>query len=92
MPGSSVVPVKNLRANPAVTSFVLDRTAATRYLEIRGDADIADDPGYGFAGEVGKKYRADLRAYDGENQNRVLVTIHPVRINAVDVAAGSDRG
>lgn len=29
MPSSSVVLVKNLRANPAVTSFVLDRTAAT---------------------------------------------------------------
>ncbi len=80
--------LKNLRANPAVTFFVLDRAAPTRYLEIRGDAELADDPGYEFAAEVGRKYGADLRAYDGAGDERVVVTIRPVRVNAVDMAAG----
>lgn len=80
--------VKNLQTNPAVNLFILDPAAPTRYLEIRGDAEIADDPDYTFAAEVGKKYGADLRAYDGSNAHRVVVTIHPTRINAIDMAAG----
>jgi len=80
--------VRNLRANPAVTLFILDRAAPTRYLEVRGDAELADDPGYAFADEVGKKYGADLRTFDGPDQRRVVVTIRPDRVNAVDMTAG----
>jgi PPOX class probable F420-dependent enzyme len=81
--------VKNLRANPAMTFFVLDPTRPSRYLELRGDAEIADDPDYAFADQVGPKYGADLRAYDGPGQSRVVVTIRPVRVNAVDMAHGN---
>src|SRR5436305_15091767 len=80
--------VNNLRRNPAVNLFILDREAPTRYLEVRGDAEIGDDDDYVFAGEVGKKYGADLRTFDGDNPHRVAVTIKPTRINAVDMAAG----
>ncbi len=79
--------VKNLQANPAVTFFILDPSAATRYLEVRGDAEIVDDPEYVFAGRVGAKYGADLRNFDGPNGSRVVVTIHPTRVNAVDMTA-----
>lgn len=81
--------VKNLRANPAVTFFILDRAVPSRYLEVRGDAEMVEDPDYEFASQVGQKHSADLRSFDGENQHRVAVTIHPVRINAVDMAAGN---
>lgn len=81
--------VRNLRANPAVTVFILDRAAPTRYLEVRGDAELTDDPEYTFADEVGKKYGADLRTFDGPGQQRVVVTIHPVRVNAVDMTGGA---
>jgi PPOX class probable F420-dependent enzyme len=80
--------VKNLRANPAVNLFILDRARPTRYLEIRGDAEVTDDPDYAFATRVGAKYGADLRAYDGSNPQRVVVTVRPSRINAVDMEAG----
>ena len=53
-----------------------------------GDAEIAEDPGYAFADRVGPKYGADLRAYDGPGQSRVVVTVRPVRVNAVDMAHG----
>lgn len=79
--------VKNLRSDPAVTLFVLDPAAPTRYLEIRGDAEITDDPDYAFADRVGAKYSADLRAFDGPGATRVVVTVRPVRVNAVDMAA-----
>ncbi|HEY2215144.1 MAG TPA: PPOX class F420-dependent oxidoreductase [Acidimicrobiales bacterium] len=81
--------LKNLRANPAVTFFILDPNAATRYLEVRGDAEIDDDQGYVFADRVGAKYGMDMRNFDGPNGSRVIVTIHPTRVNAVDMAAGA---
>lgn len=86
---SSRQKVKNLRANPAVTFFVFDPDRPSRYLEVRGDAEIAEDPDYEFADRVGPKYGADLRAFDGPGQSRVVVTVRPVRVNAVDVAAGN---
>ncbi len=80
--------VKNLRANPAVNLFILDPQTPTRYLELRGDAELTDDPDYVFAAKVGAKYRADLRQFDGPGSSRVFVTIKPVRVNAVDMSAG----
>jgi PPOX class probable F420-dependent enzyme len=77
--------VKNLQARPAVDFFILDPARDSRYLEVRGDAELADDPGYAFAEQVGKKYGADLRAFDGDHQERVVVTIRPTRVNAADM-------
>ena len=79
--------VKNLRANRAVNLFILDPSAPTRYLEIRGDAELTDDPDYSFAERVGQKYGVDLRGFDVDNPHRVVVTIEPVRVNAVDILA-----
>jgi PPOX class probable F420-dependent enzyme len=81
--------LKNLKANPAVTFFILDPAAPTRYLEIRGDAEVVDDVDYAFADQVGQKYSADLRQFDGPGGSRAVVTINPVRVNAVDMATGS---
>ena len=76
---------KNLRANPAVTIFLLDLTVPFRYLEIRGDAEIIPDDDYSFADKLGVKYGADLREHDQPGQSRVKVVIHPARVNAVDM-------
>jgi PPOX class probable F420-dependent enzyme len=78
--------VKNLRSNPVVNLFVLDPANPARYLEVRGDASIDEDPDYAFADRVGNKYGADLRVFDGEHRNRVVVTIAPTRVNAVDMS------
>ena len=80
---------KNLTANPAVTVFILDLANPARYLEIRGDATLEPDEGYAFADRLGAKYGgADLRAMDGPDGRRVVVSVDPVRINAVDLSAG----
>ena len=76
---------KNLLANPAVSLFILDLTIPMRYLELRGDAEITRDDDYSFADRVGAKYHADLRDHDGPGVSRVVVTIRPVRVNAVDM-------
>ncbi len=68
--------------------FILDTANPSRYLEIRGDAQIEPDDTYSFAAKVGAKYGADLLQMDSEGQTRVAVTIRPTRINAVDLSAG----
>ena len=79
---------KNLAANPAVTVFILDPANPARYVEIRGDATLDPDDDYAFASRLGGKYGgADLRAMDGPDGRRVVVTVDPVRINAVDLSA-----
>jgi PPOX class probable F420-dependent enzyme len=76
---------KNLQANPAVSLFLLDLAVPYRYLEIRGDAEVSPDEDYSFAERVGAKYQSDLREHDQPGQGRVVVTIRPVRVNAVDM-------
>jgi PPOX class probable F420-dependent enzyme len=77
---------RNMTARPAASVFLLDLANPFRYLEIRGDAEIASDPGYAFADLVGAKYGADLRQYDQPGEERVVVTIRPVRVHAVDMS------
>jgi PPOX class probable F420-dependent enzyme len=79
---------KNLRRNPAATLFILDLQNPMRYLEIRGDATLEPDEDYAFARRVGAKYGSlDLRAMDAGDERRVVVTIDPVRVVAVDLSA-----
>ncbi|HZX53486.1 MAG TPA: PPOX class F420-dependent oxidoreductase [Ilumatobacteraceae bacterium] len=78
---------KNLKANPAATLFILDPANPARYIELRGDAQVAPDDDYAFADQVGAKYGGvDLRTMDQPGQSRVVVTIAPVRVNAVDMS------
>ena len=74
---------KNLTRNPAATVLILDLANPYRYLEIRGDAEVAPDDDYSFAARLGAKYDADLRDRDQPGDTRVIVTIRPTRINAV---------
>jgi PPOX class probable F420-dependent enzyme len=77
--------VKNLQRDPVATLFILDPSSSYRYLEIRGDAVITPDDDYDFADAVGAKYHSDLRVHDGPGDRRVMVTLTPVTVNAVDM-------
>jgi len=77
--------VKNLLANPAATLFLLDLAVPYRYLELRGDAEVTPDEDQSFADRVYAKYHADHRQHDQPGQTRVIVTIKPSRVNAVDM-------
>jgi PPOX class probable F420-dependent enzyme len=82
---SSRQKTKNLSRNPACSLLILDLANPYRYLELRGDADISPDPDYAFADKVGAKYGANLRDHDQPGHSRVVVTIRPVRVNAVNM-------
>jgi PPOX class probable F420-dependent enzyme len=80
---------KNLQRNPAINLFVLDLKNPLRYLEVRGDATLADDTDYAFADRVGAKYGGiDLRTRDDGDHRRVVVTIEPSRIVTVNLSGG----
>jgi PPOX class probable F420-dependent enzyme len=79
---------KNLRARPKCSLFILDLTNPFRYLDVRGEAVFEADDDYEFAGRVGAKYGgADLREHDGPGDRRVVVTIEPSNVFAVDMNA-----
>jgi PPOX class probable F420-dependent enzyme len=77
--------VRNMQRNPACTLFILDLANPYRYLEVRGDAEISPDDDYTFADRLGAKYGADLRRIDKPGEVRVIVTMRPTKINAVNM-------
>lgn len=78
---------KNLRARPRCSLFILDLANPFRYLDVRGTAVLEDDDDYAFATRVGAKYGADLKEHDGPDDRRVVVTIEPTNVFAVDMNA-----
>jgi PPOX class probable F420-dependent enzyme len=74
--------VKNMRERPEVTLFLLDPASPYRTLEIRGRAEINPDTDGAFATKLGEKYGGvDVRANDGPGETRVVVTLHPMKVN-----------
>ena len=80
--------VKNLQKHDECAFFVLDRANPLRTLEIRGRAEISPDDDYTFADKLGRKYSADLRQMDGPGGRRIVITLEPIKINAIDLSRG----
>jgi PPOX class probable F420-dependent enzyme len=79
---------KNLRARPRCSLFILDLANPFRYVDVRGTATFEADDDYAFARRVGAKYGgADLKEHDGPDDHRVVVTIEPTNVFAVDMNA-----
>src|SRR5512133_467144 len=74
--------VKNLKAHPECSFFILDTSNPYRTLEIRGQAVITPDRDRTFAKKLGEKYGgADFTASDGPGESRVVVTLQLVKVN-----------
>lgn len=80
--------VKNLQKHSECTLFILDRANPLRTLEVRARAEISPDDDYSFAAKLGQKYGVDLRTMDQPGERRVLVTLRPIKINAIDLSRG----
>ena len=79
---------RNLTARPRCSLFILDLANPFRYLDVRGTAVIEPDDDYEFAKRLGAKYGgADVRDHDGPGEKRVVVTIEPTNVFAVDMTA-----
>jgi len=78
--------VKNLQVHPECTFFILDRANPARTLEVRSRAELSPDPDYTFADKLGRKYGANVRMMDRPGESRVVVTLHPIKVNAIDLS------
>jgi PPOX class probable F420-dependent enzyme len=79
---------RNLIKRPQCSLLLLDLQNPYRYLEVRGHAELDPDDDYAFARKVGAKYGADLSAHDRPGETRVVVTIEPANLYAVDMTGG----
>jgi PPOX class probable F420-dependent enzyme len=78
---------RNLAERPECSLLILDLENPYRYLEVRGRATLVPDDDYTFAKKVGAKYGgADLSEHDGPGDGRVVVTIEPANVYAVDMS------
>jgi PPOX class probable F420-dependent enzyme len=83
---SSRAKTKHLVARPQCSLMILDLQNPYRYLDVRGTARIEPDDDYAFADRVGAKYDSDLRQHDGPGERRVVVTIEPSSVFAIDMS------
>jgi PPOX class probable F420-dependent enzyme len=71
--------LKNLRARPQATVFVIDPANPYRTLEVRGDVTIEPDPDLATLKKLLAAYGTDLESFAGPLEGRVTVTLHPAR-------------
>jgi PPOX class probable F420-dependent enzyme len=84
---SSRLKTRNLQQRPQCSLFILDTENPYRYMDIRGRAEIEPDEDYAFANKLGAKYGgADLKERDRPGESRVVVTIVPSNVYAVNMA------
>jgi PPOX class probable F420-dependent enzyme len=76
---------RHLLERPQCSLLLLDLENPYRYLEVRGNARIEPDEDRSFAAKVGAKYNADLSQHDRPGEERVVVTIEPINVYAVDM-------
>jgi PPOX class probable F420-dependent enzyme len=80
---------RHLVQRPQCSLLIVDLANPYRYLVVRGTARIEPDDDYAFAKQLGAKYGgADLSEHDRAGEKRVVVTIEPVNVYPVDMAAG----
>jgi PPOX class probable F420-dependent enzyme len=84
---TSRLKTRNLQKRPECALLILDLEDPRRYLTVRGHAQIEPDDDYAFATKLGAKYGADLKVHDQPGDSRVVVTIVPSNVYAVDMGA-----
>jgi len=82
---TSRLKTRNLQARPQCSLLLLDLENPYRYLEVRGTSRIEPDDDYAFANRLGAKYGADLSVHDKPGEHRVMITIEPANVYAVNM-------
>ena len=81
---------RNLVSNAQITFCAVDPTMGTRYIEIRGYAEISEDPENALpkkvAGRVGgKNWTPEM---DGPAAERVIIKIFPIQVSTPTLYGG----
>jgi PPOX class probable F420-dependent enzyme len=71
---------RNILAHPQVTLFAIDPEDPFHTLEVRGVAEVTDDPDLEFLQRLLAFYGTDLDDFSGPLDRRVVITLNPTRI------------
>lgn len=83
------VKYRNLLANPQITLCITSSKDSTRYIEMRGTAELQDDPGGAFQRAMWKRFTGeDEFNYDPPGAERVIVKIVPIRVSTPSLYGG----
>lgn len=77
---------RNLQRDARCSLLIMDPASTQRTLEIRADAEIADDSSRAFVEKLVPKYGEFVRNIrDEPPHHRVVVTLRPRKINVTDL-------
>ena len=83
------VKYRNLQANPQITLCITSSKDSTRYIEIRGTAELSDDPGGAFQRAMWKRFTGeDEFTFDPPGAERVIVKLVPIQVSAPSLYGG----
>jgi len=78
----------NLLANPMITFCVMDPQAGTRYIEIRGTAELTDDPDGSLNRAMFRRLTGMEFDLDEPGAERVIVKIVPSQVSTPTLYGG----
>ena len=77
---------KNLVADPRIAISIPHRNNPNRYVEIRGIAELADDPDRAFINSIARYYLSvDEYPFDKPGDERVTITVHAEQVSSPDI-------
>ena len=82
---SSRAKTRHLARDSRAALLIVDPASPFRYLELSGDAELADDDDGSFVARAGAKYGQDFTEHDRPGERRVVATIRPRRVYAADL-------
>ncbi len=78
----------NLLANPQVTFCAVDPKMPTRYIEIRGYAQISEDPEGTLSAKLFRRMSGNEMDLDEPGAERVIIKIIPTRVSTPTLYGG----
>jgi len=84
----SRVKYRNLVANPQITFCVVDPQMGTRYIEIRGFAELSDDPEGSLNKKMFRRMSGKEFDLDEPGAERVIIKIIPKQVSAPTLYGG----
>ena len=82
---------RNLSQDPRVAISIPHRNNPNRYVEIRGVAELTDDPERIFVNSVAQHYMGvDVYPFDKPGEQRVTITIHAEQVSAPGIPLADD--
>lgn len=77
---------RNLVRDPRVAISIPHRNNPNRYVELRGVAELTDDPDRSFINSVARHYlKAEVYPFDRPGDERVTITIHAEQVSLPDI-------